>query len=61
MKLYGLLGRRIQTLVDGELEAGTHFITWEPKGIARGVSIYRREAGACHRARRLILVRERQG
>ena len=39
--IYDMLGREITTLVNSELEAGTHTYRWEAGNLASGVYIYR--------------------
>jgi hypothetical protein len=43
MKVYNLLGVEVATLVEGELEAGFHKVTWSPR-IASGMYFYRIDA-----------------
>jgi flagellar hook assembly protein FlgD len=60
--IYDLLGRRVQTLVDGPRAAGVHQTTWRATGsdgqaLASGVYFCRMEAGAHTSTRKLVLVR----
>jgi len=60
--IYDLLGRRVETLVDGPREAGVHRTTWQPTGsggqsLASGVYFCRMEAGSYTGTRKLVLVR----
>lgn len=41
-----LFGRRIVTLFDGELDAGTHTVRWNAHGCAAGVYAFRVKAGS---------------
>jgi choice-of-anchor B domain-containing protein len=52
-----LLGRTIDVLVDGDRQAGTHRITWNPNGVASGVYIYTMRAGGKLQTRRMIFQR----
>jgi len=63
IEIYNLLGQIVVTLVDMELEAGFHRVTWEA-GTAGGVYVCRLEATATNdpekrfvAARKMILVR----
>jgi hypothetical protein len=60
--IYDLLGRRVETLVDGPREAGVHRTTWQATGsggqsLASGVYFCRMEAGAYTGTQKLVLVR----
>ena len=49
LKIYNLLGQEIETLIDAELNAGSHSIVWTPdktgKNMASGIYLCRIEAG----------------
>jgi flagellar hook assembly protein FlgD len=60
--IYDLLGRRVETLVDGTQKAGVHEVEWRPgperdRTLASGVYFCRMTAGAYTATRKLILVR----
>jgi len=60
--VYDLLGRRVETLVDGPREAGVHRTTWQATGsggqsLASGVYFCRMEAGSYTGTQKLVLVR----
>ncbi len=57
LTVYDLLGRRIATLADGELPAGTHPVEWRTGGLASGIYVLRLEADGAVRTRRITLVR----
>jgi hypothetical protein len=67
LKVYDLLGRQVETLVDGERTAGTYSVEWTPKNLASGVSskggyasgvyFYRIQAGAFSDVKRLVLLK----
>ncbi|MFC1569306.1 SMP-30/gluconolactonase/LRE family protein [bacterium] len=40
LKVYDLLGKEIETLVNGEQSAGVYHIYWEPKGLSSGIYLY---------------------
>jgi hypothetical protein len=42
--IYDILGREVNTLVNGALVAGRYNVTWNASGLATGVYIYRMEA-----------------
>ncbi|MEP0548711.1 MAG: T9SS type A sorting domain-containing protein [Rhodothermales bacterium] len=57
LAVYDVTGRRVATLVDRELEAGTHRATWDAAGMAAGTYLYRMQARAFAQTHRTLLVR----
>ena len=57
LSVYNLLGERVATLVDEELQAGTHIRRWDASGMPSGVYFYRLQAGEFVETRKLILLR----
>jgi len=57
LKVYDLSGRRVSTLVNGSLPAGTHEVRFDGRGLPGGVYFYRLEAGNQSATRKLVLVR----
>ena len=45
LSIYDLSGRLVETLADGEVEAGEHEITWQAEGMAAGVYLVRMKIG----------------
>ena len=45
MEVFDILGRRVATLVNGELPAGSYAVAWDAKGMASGVYLYRIATG----------------
>lgn len=45
LETFDLLGRRVATLLDGELTAGTHSVIWDCAGLPSGVYFYRLSDG----------------
>jgi hypothetical protein len=41
IEVYDLLGRKIETLIDNEIEAGKHQISFNATGLASGIYFYR--------------------
>ncbi len=61
--IYDLSGRMIRTLIDGRLEAGVHFATWDLRTAdgspaTSGVYFYRVSAGP-YRVSKVLVVRSR--
>ncbi|MCK5572630.1 MAG: T9SS type A sorting domain-containing protein, partial [Bacteroidetes bacterium] len=44
VRVFSLLGEHIATLVDDEIVAGEHTVTWMPEGLASGSYFYRLQA-----------------
>jgi hypothetical protein len=57
LKVYNILGREVETLVDGVRAAGSCSVEWTPSSLASGVYLYRIEAGAFSVVKRLLLLR----
>lgn len=62
LDVYDLLGRRVKTLLHGELEAGTHSVVWNGvdengSSLASGVYYYRLEAGTFTQMRKMMMVK----
>ena len=57
LKLLDILGREVATLVDDELEAGVHKVSFDAKDLASGVYFYRIQAEGFVRARKLMLLK----
>ena len=62
MTVYNSVGRRVRTLVDGELPAGAHQAAWDGRDeggeeVASGVYLVRLRAGSGTATRRLLLLR----
>ncbi len=60
--VYGLDGRRVATLVDGDLPAGEHRTTWDGRdsrgqAVASGTYVYRLEGAGVVATRRMVLVK----
>ncbi|MCI0697153.1 SBBP repeat-containing protein [candidate division KSB1 bacterium] len=55
LAIYNLRGELVRTLVDGELAAGYHRITFNARGLASGTYFYRFEAGDFISTRKMIL------
>ena len=62
LKVYDVTGREVQTLVAGQLTAGTHQVIWDGRGhsgraVASGVYFYRLEAGSQIMTRRMVMLK----
>jgi xylan 1,4-beta-xylosidase len=57
LKVYDVLGRRVETLVDDRENAGKHFVTFDGDKLASGVYFYRLEAGGVTLQRKMVLIK----
>ncbi len=57
LAVYDVLGREVALLVDGAVEAGQHEATFDARGLAPGVYVYRLAVGAAVQTGRLTLAR----
>jgi len=57
LTIYDLLGRRIEVLEDGYMQAGTHAVTWDASDISSGVYFYRLQAGDRVETKRMVLLK----
>lgn len=57
LSVYEVTGRLVAALVDGEMPAGRHQVSWEAKGIASGVYFYRMQAGTFVQTRKMVLLK----
>jgi hypothetical protein len=57
LKVYNLLGQEIATLVDEELSAGEHHVTFDASGLTSGVYLYQLRAGGLVQTRKLTVMK----
>ncbi|MBI4721448.1 MAG: T9SS type A sorting domain-containing protein [Candidatus Stahlbacteria bacterium] len=62
LKIYDISGSLIRTLVNTEVKAGAHSITWDGKdnygkSVATGIYYYKMESGDFNKTRKFVLVR----
>lgn len=57
LKIYDVLGREVETLVDGRQTGGTHLVTFRADNLPSGVYFYSITAGAFHQVRKMVLVK----
>ena len=57
LKVYDMLGKEIETLVNEERPAGTYELTWNAAHQTSGVYFYRLEAGGYSQIRKMILLK----
>ena len=52
-----MLGREVQTLVNENQNAGTHFVNFNAENFASGVYLYRLESGAFVQVKKMIFMK----
>ncbi len=57
LRVYDLLGREIQSLVDTRQSAGYHSVTFDGSGLASGTYFYRLQAGAYHDTKKFFFLK----
>jgi len=57
LTVYNILGQAVTTLVDRELDAGSHTITWDASENATGVYFYKLTAGDFTETRKMMLLK----
>ena len=57
LQVFDLLGRELEMLLDGNLDAGSHAVAWDASDYAGGVYYYRLSAGANTSLRKMVLLK----
>ena len=57
IEVYDILGKKVATLVDGIMKAGSYRIIWDANRFASGVYFYRIQAGDYHEVKKLLLLK----
>ncbi len=57
LRVFNMLGQEVSTLVDGEQEAGSYEVHFNPAGNASGAYFYRLQTGSYIQTRKLVLLR----
>jgi hypothetical protein len=55
--VFNVLGESVATLVNGEVEAGTHVVRFSPAGLSSGMYYYKLRAGNFQDTKRLMILR----
>jgi hypothetical protein len=55
--VYDILGRQVTVLVNEKKQPGTYEVSFDARGLASGVYLYRLQAGTFVQTRKLILVK----
>jgi endo-1,4-beta-xylanase len=57
LKVFDMNGREVATLVDGEMTAGKHAVTFAPRDLAGGLYFYKLTAGQFSQTRKAVLMK----
>ena len=57
LNVYDILGKKVVTLVDDVIEAGTHHINWDAGHLPTGVYLYRLQSQDFVQTRKLLLIK----
>ncbi len=57
VNIYNLLGRKVNTVVQGEQSAGHHQITWDASDHSSGIYFYRIQAGEYAETKKMVLLK----
>ncbi len=57
LKIYDLLGREVETLLDGEMNAGMHQVTFDAAKFSSGIYFCRLQAGSFTATKKLLLLK----
>ncbi len=56
LEVYNVLGRKVETLVDDYMQAGSHNLNWDASSFPRGIYFCRLVAGDISETRRMMLI-----
>ncbi|MBO6522242.1 MAG: CotH kinase family protein [Balneolaceae bacterium] len=57
LTVFNVLGQKVHTLVDGNLNAGSHFVTFDASGLTSGVYFYRLVSGNNVATQKMLLMK----
>jgi len=55
--IYDLLGRKVETLIDGNQPAGSHSLIWDAEEFSSGVYFYKLKGGNYTETRKMVLIK----
>ncbi len=55
--IYDIVGREIAILLDGEMDAGFHNVTWNANEVASGIYFYRLTSGTFADTKKMVLLK----
>lgn len=57
ISVFNSLGQRVATVIDKDLQRGTHTVTFDGSGLASGIYIYQMKSGAYVESKKLVLLK----
>lgn len=57
LQVYDMLGRKIKTLIDGNIEAGYHLIRFDGSNLGSGVYLYELNSSSFNMVRKMLLIK----
>ncbi|MEE9552942.1 MAG: T9SS type A sorting domain-containing protein [candidate division Zixibacteria bacterium] len=57
IEIFDILGRKVETLIQGEQQAGYHQVTWDASEISSGMYFYRIQAGKYVETKKMLLLK----
>jgi hypothetical protein len=57
LRIFDILGREVATILNGDLDAGSHQATFNASRLSSGIYFYRMHAGAFSQTRKLVLMK----
>ncbi len=57
LTIYNVLGQKVETLVDREMEAGSHTVTWNADSYATGLYMYRIQANDFTQTKKMLMLK----
>jgi hypothetical protein len=57
VKVFDVMGREIVTLVDIDLSAGSHSVSWDASGLASGIYLYQIQAGDFKATKKMLFLK----
>ncbi len=57
LTIYNILGQEVETLINGEMEAGHHTVTWDASPYSSGIYFYRISANNFSETKKMLLLK----
>jgi len=57
LTIYNVLGQKVEMLVDGDMEAGSHEVTWDASPYSSGIYFYRISAKNFTETKKMMMLK----
>lgn len=57
LDIYDILGRKVETLIEKQQQAGYHHVIWNAKDISTGMYFYKLQAGDYIETKKMVLLK----